>query len=72
MQSRKVSTSVSLEVSQAERLALLVARTRVPRSVIIRDALERELRRIEKDEARKVGGPPQGGEGREASAAQSL
>jgi metal-responsive CopG/Arc/MetJ family transcriptional regulator len=45
---QKITASVTLEVGQLERLNEAADRARVSRSVIVRDAIERELKRYEK------------------------
>ena len=51
---QKITASVTLEVGQLERLNEAADRARVSRSVIVRDAIERELKRYEKpDEVRQ-------------------
>jgi predicted transcriptional regulator len=44
---RKVPTTFTVELDQLERLLQISAKTRMNRSLIVRDALERELRRYE-------------------------
>ena len=44
---RKIPTTFTVELDQLERLMLVSAKTRINRSLIVRDALERELRRYE-------------------------
>ena len=61
MQDQKKSTSVSLEIGQLQRLARISERTRIVRSVIVRDALERELQRYEAEEAQKKAAAEGGG-----------
>lgn len=43
----KITASVTLEINQLERLNEIAHRTRVSRSTIVRDAVERELKRYE-------------------------
>jgi metal-responsive CopG/Arc/MetJ family transcriptional regulator len=52
---QKITASVTLEVGQLERLNEAADRARVSRSVIVRDAIERELKRYEKPD--EVGEP---------------
>jgi metal-responsive CopG/Arc/MetJ family transcriptional regulator len=52
---QKITASVTLEVGQLERLNEAADRARVSRSVIVRDAIERELKRYEKPD--EVGDP---------------
>jgi predicted transcriptional regulator len=47
---RKVPITFTVELNQIERLARISARTRVTRSLIVRDAIERELERYELEE----------------------
>jgi ribbon-helix-helix protein len=44
----KITTSVTFEINQLERLNDIAHRTRVSRSTIVRDAIERELERYER------------------------
>lgn len=44
---RKTTVSVAIGLAQLERLTKVMERTRISRSVIVRDALERELQRYE-------------------------
>jgi metal-responsive CopG/Arc/MetJ family transcriptional regulator len=44
---QKITASVTLEVGQLERLNEAADRARVSRSTIVRDAIERELKRYE-------------------------
>lgn len=48
---RSISTSVSLPFEMLERLEKLARRLRVQKSIIVRDALSRELERYDKAEA---------------------
>jgi predicted transcriptional regulator len=50
---RKIPTTFTVELDQLERLLQISARTRINRSLIVRDALERELRRYE-DEGQAI------------------
>lgn len=43
----KITASVTLEINQLERLNEIAQRARVSRSTIVRDAVERELKRYE-------------------------
>lgn len=45
---RKTSVSVAISLGQLERLARVTERARISRSLIVRDGLERELERYEK------------------------
>jgi metal-responsive CopG/Arc/MetJ family transcriptional regulator len=56
---QKITASVTLEVGQLERLNEAADRARVSRSVIVRDAIERELKRYEKPD--EIGEPLQKG-----------
>jgi predicted transcriptional regulator len=47
---RKIPITFTVELDQIERLGRITARTRVTRSVIVRDAIERELARYELEE----------------------
>lgn len=47
---RKVPTTFTIELDQLERLVRVATRTRVNRSLIVRDALDRELARYEEQE----------------------
>ena len=47
---QKITASVTLEVGQLERLNEAADRARISRSEIVRDAIERELKRYEKPE----------------------
>jgi len=44
----KITTSITFEVNQLERLNEIAHRARVSRSTIVRDAIERELERYER------------------------
>ena len=46
-QTRKITVTASLELDQLERLQALAHEQRVPRSIIVRAAIERELARYE-------------------------
>lgn len=46
---RKIPTTFTVEFDQLERLGRVSERTRLNRSSIVRDALERELKRYEDD-----------------------
>jgi predicted DNA-binding protein len=50
MQQRKVNQSFTIELSQLERLGALSQRTRIPMSEIVRNALERELAKHERQQ----------------------
>ncbi len=52
---QKITASVTLEVGQLERLNEAADRARISRSTIVRDAIERELKRYEKPD--EVGRP---------------
>ena len=56
---QKITASVTLEVGQLERLNEAADRARVSRSVIVRDAIERELKRYEKPD--ETGSPQESG-----------
>ena len=47
--SRKVSVAFSLDYDQAERLDLLAERMRLPKSVLVRDAINRLFEQYTKD-----------------------
>ena len=49
----KITASVILELGQLDRLNEAAKRAHVSRSVIVRDAIERELRRYEEADERK-------------------
>ncbi len=56
----KITASVILEINQLERLNEIAHDSRVSRSTIVRDAIERELERYESAlPQRKVEGTPQ-------------
>lgn len=57
----KITASVTLEINRLERLNEIAHRTRVSRSTIVRDAVERELKRYEHSFPlrKKVECPPQ-------------
>jgi hypothetical protein len=56
----KITASVILEINQLERLNEIAHDSRVSRSTIVRDAIERELERYENAlPPRKVEGTPQ-------------
>jgi predicted transcriptional regulator len=48
---RKIPITFTVELDQFERLVRLADQNRTNRSLIVRDALERELRRYETDSA---------------------
>jgi metal-responsive CopG/Arc/MetJ family transcriptional regulator len=54
----KITASVTLEINQVERLNEIAQRVQVSRSTIVRDAVERELKRYENptgvDESRRA------------------
>jgi hypothetical protein len=50
---RKIPTTFTVEFEQLERLGRVSDWTRLNRSSIVRDALERELRRYEEEWAQK-------------------
>jgi predicted DNA-binding protein len=59
----KITASVILEINQLERLNELAYHSGVSRSTIVRDAIDHELERYEKDPLlRKVGSTPQEGD----------
>ncbi len=66
---RKVTATVNLELEQLERVDALAQRVGLNRSIIIRDALDRELARYEKDP--KAETPAREGQGRTTAAAVS-
>ncbi len=51
---RKIPITFTVGLDQFERLVRVADRTRTNRSLIVRDALERELTRYEGDADRKV------------------
>ena len=57
MLQRKLAITFTIDVPQLERLTALAERERRPRSLIIRQAIERELDRYDKNGAVVVGGP---------------
>ena len=50
MQRRKINSSFTIEFSQIERPDVLSKRTRIPKSEIVRNALERELLKYEQEQ----------------------
>jgi predicted DNA-binding protein len=50
MQQRKINSSFTIELSQLERLDALSKRTRIPKSEIVRNALERELTKYDQEQ----------------------
>ena len=57
---QKITASVTLEIGQLERLNEVAERAKVSRSTIVRDAIERELKRYEKPD--ELGDPLPKGE----------
>ena len=55
MQHRKINSSFTIELSQLERLDALSKRTRIPKSEIVRNALERELLKYDQEQAAAEG-----------------
>lgn len=58
---RKIPITFTVELDQFERLVRVADRIRTNRSLIVRDALERELTRYEGKDKRKVEGVRQNG-----------
>jgi predicted DNA-binding protein len=55
MQQRKINSSFTIELSQLERLDALSKRTRIPKSEIVRNALDRELAKYDQQQAEAEG-----------------
>jgi predicted DNA-binding protein len=49
MQQRKINSSFTIELSQLERLDALSKRTRIPKSEIVRNALDIELAKYDEE-----------------------
>ncbi len=67
----KITTSVTFEINQLERLNDIAHRTRVSRSTIVRDAIERELERYDRSHPPRKVDPVSPEKGRDTASADA-